>query len=78
MKSWARRTSWLICGLLAAGFFPPQSSASGDGAPRTQASDFAQKHLLTFVGAPLPGNPAAQGAPRFTTRITFINTWTAG
>jgi hypothetical protein len=65
MKLWARRTSWLICGLLAAGFFPPQSSASGDGAPRTQASDIAQKHLLTFVGAPLPGNPTARGAPTF-------------
>jgi len=65
MKFWARRTSWLICGLLAAGFFPPQSSASGDGAPRTQASDFAQKHLLSFVGKPLPGHPTAQGAPSF-------------
>jgi hypothetical protein len=65
MKFCARRTSWLICGMLAAGFFPPQSSASGDGAPRTQASDSAQKHLLTFIGAPLPGNPTAQGAPSF-------------
>src|SRR5208337_3427573 len=65
MKFWARRTSWLICGLLAAGFFPPQSSACGGGAPRTQASDIAQKHLLTFVGAPLLGNPTAQGAPSF-------------
>ncbi|MGB2676447.1 MAG: DUF6599 family protein [Candidatus Acidiferrum sp.] len=65
MKFWARRTSWLICGLLAAGFFPPQSSAPGDGAPRTQAPDTAQRHLLTFVGAPLPGNPTAQGAPSF-------------
>jgi hypothetical protein len=65
MKFWARRTSWLICGLLAAGFFPPQSSASGGGVPRTQASDTAQKHLLSFVGAPLPGNPTAQGAPSF-------------
>ncbi len=65
MKFWARRTSWLICGLLAAGFFPPQSSASGGGAPRTQASDIAQKQLLTFVGTPLPGNPTAQGAPSF-------------
>jgi len=65
MRFWARRTSWLICGLLAAGFLPPQSSASGGGAPRTQASDIAQKHLLTFVGAPLPGNPTAQGAASF-------------
>ena len=65
MRFWARRTSWLICGLLAAGFFPPQSSAHGGGAPRTQASDIAQKHLLTFVGAPLPGNPTAQGAASF-------------
>jgi hypothetical protein len=65
MKFWARRTNWLICGLLAAGFFPPQSSASGGGIPRTQASDTAQKHLLSFVGAPLPGNPTAQGAPSF-------------
>ncbi|HKI12595.1 MAG TPA: DUF6599 family protein [Candidatus Acidoferrum sp.] len=65
MKFWARRTSWLICGMLAAGFFPPQSWASGDGALRTQASDIAQKHLLSFVGEPLPGNPAAQGAPSF-------------
>jgi|SRR5271157_1039702 len=65
MKFWARRTSWLICGLLAAGFFPPQSSASGGGAPRTQATDVAQKHLLTFVGAPLPGNPTAQAAASF-------------
>ncbi len=65
MMFWARRTSWLICGLLAAGFFPPQSSAYGGGAPRTQASDIAQKQLLTFVGAPLPGNPTAQGAPSF-------------
>jgi hypothetical protein len=65
MKIWVQRTSWLICGLLAAGFFPPQSSASGDGAPRTQASDTAQKHLLTFVGEPFPGNPTAQGAASF-------------
>jgi len=65
MKFWAQRTSWLICGLLAAGFFPPQSSASGDGAPRTQASDVAQKHLLSFVGAPLPGHSTAQGTPSF-------------
>jgi hypothetical protein len=65
MKCWARRTSWLICGMLAAGFFPPQSLASGDGAPRTQASDTAQKHLLTFLGEPLPGNPTAQAAPSF-------------
>jgi hypothetical protein len=65
MKFWARRTSWLICGLLAAGFFPPQSSASGDGAPRTQASDTAQKHLLNFVGEPLPGHPTVPGAPSF-------------
>jgi hypothetical protein len=65
MKFCARRTSWLICGLLAAGFFPPQSSASGGGAPRTQASDTAQKQLLSFVGAPLPGRPTAQGAPSF-------------
>jgi hypothetical protein len=65
MKFWARRTSWLICGLLAAGFFPPQCSASGDGAPRTQASDIAQKHLLSFVGEPLPGHPTTQGAPSF-------------
>ena len=65
MKFWAQRTSWLICGLLAAGFFPPQSSASGDGAPRTQASDVAQKHLLSFVGAPLPGHSTAQGTLSF-------------
>ncbi|HKN23620.1 MAG TPA: DUF6599 family protein [Candidatus Acidoferrum sp.] len=65
MEFWARRASWLICGLLAAGFFPPRSSPSGDGAPRTQATDIAQKHLLTFVAAPLPGNPTAQGAPSF-------------
>ena len=51
MKFWARRTSWLICGLLAAGFFPPQSSAYDDGAPRKQASDITQKRLLSFVGA---------------------------
>ena len=65
MKFWARRTSWLICGILAAGFFPPHCSASGGGAHRTHASDIAQKHLLSFVGAPLPGNPTAQGAPSF-------------
>jgi hypothetical protein len=65
MKFWARRTSWLICGMLAAGFSPPQSSASGDGAPRTQASDTAQKHLVAFLGEPLPGNPTTQGAPSF-------------
>jgi len=65
MKFWAPSTSWLICGLLAAGFFPPQGSASGDGAPRTQSSDIAQKHLLTFVAGPLPGNPTAQAPPSF-------------
>jgi hypothetical protein len=65
MKFWARRTSWLICGLLAAGLFPPQGSASGGGAPRTQASDIDQKHLLTFVAAPLPGHFIAQGTPSF-------------
>ncbi|MFI5097475.1 MAG: DUF6599 family protein [Candidatus Acidiferrales bacterium] len=65
MKFWARRTSWLICGVLAAGFFPPQGSAYGDGAPRTQASDIAQKHLLSLIAAPLPGHPTAQGAPSF-------------
>lgn len=65
MRFRSRRASWLICGLLAAGFFPPQSLASGDGAPRTQASDIAQKHLLSFVGEPLPGHPTAQGAPSF-------------
>jgi hypothetical protein len=65
MKFWARRTSWLICGVLAAGFFSPRSSASGDGAPRTQASDTAQKHLLSLVGEPLPGHSTAQGAPSF-------------
>jgi len=65
MKFWARRASWLICGLLAAGFFPPQSSASGGGAPRTQASDIVQKHLLSFVSAPLPGHSTAQGTPSF-------------
>jgi hypothetical protein len=65
MKFWARRTKWLICGLLAAGFFSPQSSASGGGAPRAQSSDTAQNHLLTFVAAPLPGHPTAQGAPSF-------------
>ena len=65
MKFWARRASWLICGMLAAGFFPPHSSASGDGAPRTQASDTAQKHLLSFVREPLPGHPTARGAPSF-------------
>ena len=65
MKFWARSTNWLICGLLAAGFISPQSSASGGGAPRAQPSDTAQKHLLTFVAAPLPGHPIAQGAPSF-------------
>ncbi len=65
MKFWARRTSWLICGLLAAGFFLPQSSASGGGAARTQATDVAQKQLLTFVGVPLPGSPTAPAAPLF-------------
>jgi hypothetical protein len=65
MKFWARSTSWLICGLLAAGFFPQRSSASGDGAPRSQASDIAQKHLLSFVGSPLPGHSTAQGTPSF-------------
>jgi hypothetical protein len=65
MKFCARRASWLICGMLAAGFFPPHSSASGDGAPRTQASDTAQKHLLSFVREPLPGHPTARGAPSF-------------
>ena len=65
MEFWARRISWLVCGLLTVGFFPPQSLASGDGAPRTQASDIAQKHLLSFVGAPLPGHSTAQGPPSF-------------
>ena len=65
MKFWARRTSWLICGLLAAGFVPPRSSAFGGGAPRTLATDTAQKHLLAFVAAPLPGIPAAQAPPSF-------------
>jgi len=51
--------------LLAAGFLSPPSSASGGGAARTQATDVAQKHLLTFVGAPLPGNPTAPAAPTF-------------
>jgi len=65
MKFWARRASWLVCGLLAAGFFPPQSLASGDSAPRTQARDNAQKHLLSFVAEPLPGHPVVQGASSF-------------
>jgi len=65
MKFWVRRISWLIWGLLAAGLFPSQSSASGDGAPRTQASDITQERLLSFVGAPLPGHPTASGTPSF-------------
>jgi hypothetical protein len=65
MKLWARRTSWPICGLLAVGFLSLPSSASGGGAARTQATDVAQKHLLTFVGAPLPGKPTASAAPSF-------------
>jgi len=65
MRFWSRRTSWLICGMLAAGFFPPQSLASGDGAPRTLAIDLVQKHLLSFFAAPLPGQPTAQGNPSF-------------
>jgi hypothetical protein len=65
MNFCARRASWLVCGLLAAGFFPPQCWASGGGPGRAQASEIAQKHLLTFVGAPLPGHPTAQSAPSF-------------
>jgi len=65
MKFWARRTSWLIYGLLAAGFLSPPCSPSGGGAARPQVTDVAQKQLLTFVGAPLPGNPTTPAAPSF-------------
>jgi len=65
MRPWARCKKGLICATLAAGIVQAQSSALGNDAPRTQASDIAQRQLLSFLNTPLPVRVAAQAPPSF-------------